>query len=314
MKKINNFIGLILIIVSIFCCAAMPIQVNAQEETELRTVMISVFVQSDANVAKNEYVDVYFVNSATGEEVKLNLKGDHKNYPFELPKGEYRIVNATLADRPEVAFQTSVSKLVVDDSENIYYTVALKSVLVSEENQDEVENSIKDFEQEKADRASQENLDLVLQALPGIAVMLWLIWGIIVLVYALRGRFCKDYLKAAFIKAKGKIIFHVFLGVTCGAILGMLVAGGSGFSWFAGIIGFGFPFGVFACAPVFFDTLKAREERRDVAPNDSTGDTVTVIIMLIIALIIGALLIPVVIVKDIIEIVKTYRNYKAGIQ
>lgn len=303
MKKIYNFIGLILIIVSIFCCAAMPIQVNAQEETELRTVMISVFVQSDANVAKNEYVDVYFVNSATGEEVKLNLKGDHKNYPFELPKGEYRIVNATLADRPEVAFQTSVNKLVVDDSENIYYTVALKSVLVSEENQDEVENSIKDFEQEKLDRALQ-----------GIAVMLWLIWGIIVLVYSLRGRFCKDSLKAAFIKAKGKIIFHVFLGVTCGAILGMLVAGGSGFSWFAGIIGFGFPFGVFACAPVFFDTLKAREERRDVAPNDSTGDTVTVVIMLIIALIIGALLIPVVIVKDIIGIVKTYRNYKAGIQ
>ena len=303
MKKIYHFIGLILIIVSIFCCAVMPIQVNAQEETELRTVMISVFVQSDAHVAKNEYVDVYFVNSATGEEVKLNLKGDHKDYPFELPKGEYRIVNATLADRPEVAFQTSVSKLVVDDSENIYYTVALKSVLVSEENQDEVENSIKDFEQEKLDRALQ-----------GIAVMLWLIWGIIVLVYSLRGRFCKDYLKAAFIKAKGKIIFHVFLGVTCGAILGMLVAGGSGFSWFAGIIGLGFPFGVFACAPVFFDILKSGEERRDVAPNDSTGDTVTVIIMLIIALIIGALLIPVVIVKDIIEIVKTYRNYKAGIQ
>lgn len=207
------------------------------------------------------------------------------------------MAKATLQARPEVAFNTSVGKLVVDDSANIYFTLALKSVIKTGENEDEIDGAISDFKQEKKNRN-----------LLAVGMLLWLALGIVSLVYTVKGRRAKDTLQTDLFSAKAKITRHVFFGLMCGTILGYLIGDGGGFSMFGGIVGFGFPFGAVAVG-VF---TPKEDPSRDYDSERSSGDIY--VLLLVLALVVGVFLTPIVIIRDVVGLVKANRNCKYGVQ
>ena len=300
MTKFQSYLGLFITIVILFSCAILPIQASSQD-SDIRTVMISIFVQKNAEIAENEFVDIYLQNTSTGEEFQLQLNGNNTNTPVDLPKGEYIVSKATLSDRPTIAFETSISRLVVDDSENIFFTVSLKNVLTSEENQEEVQNSIDDIKQ-----------DELYSTISGIAVFAWLVWLIVIVVYAIRGKFCKDPLKASLLRAIRKMQVHLFISLSVSGVLGSLFGSidGAYWSWFGAIVGFGLPVGMYVISP-FVNAMLANPEETYAAPDTQSNKNIFIIILSLVAsALIGILLLPVLLVKDIMDIVKANRNYK----
>ena len=309
MIKFIRIISVLFIFITLLSCAVMPI--HADDEVETREVMVSIFVQNDASVAKNEMVDIYFRNTSTDEEYKFTLKGNNTPFPVSLPKGEYSVVKATLSGRPEVEFQTSTAKLTVDDSENIFFTISLKKVLVSEENKDDVENSINEFEKEKIN-----------DAIAGVITLLWVAWLIVVVVYLIKGRFCKLPKKAEFIKAKGKLITHLFFTATFSLLFGLFFASinGETFSVFGGIFGLGIPVGAVLVAPI---ALALNNEEKMACVEDMTQEQKQEIsasrialfcVLTLLAALVGLVVLPIVVTIDIMRIVKTYREYTLGDQ
>ena len=303
MKKSRLLCG-VLALAIMLCCAVLPLCANAQESVQTGTVTLKVYVQSGAGIAKNKSVDIYFQNTATKEEHKFTVQAGIDDTQITLPKGEYSVVKAVLTQQPEVGFETSIGKLTVEDSQQTMFTLSLKSVLTTEENKDTVAQLEKKSKFSFGTNIDQQQLNNFLLA---IGMLIWLALGVVSVSYTVRSNFKKNMEKRDFLKAKGRIMRHILLGLLIGTCVGRLYGGKNGISWLAAVIGFGIPFGIPAVSWFVAD----REDDNRADDDDSSGGAI--VIWMALATAIGIILAPIVIVRDIIDLVRSYRDYKNGI-
>lgn len=310
MKKRIHLVGLTVALVMLLWGTVLPICANAQQTGETNSATVSVYVQSGASFAENETVSVTFSNTATDEEYEVSLKAGDKNNTVELPKGTYRVVKACLQKSPVVVFETSVGELVIDDSENIFYTLSLKGVLTTAENEDEVNSVISELE--KKGKGSGLNFHLEPEQLQNfllaLGMLVWLALMIVSVTYTVKSKRRKYIAKRELLKEKGKLLRHILLGIMAGTCVGLLAGGKEGISWIGAVIGFGIPFGVPAVAMFMIGDDDARSKRDDDADGNSA------VFFMVIATAIGIFLAPIVLTFDIIHLVRASRDYKAWLK
>lgn len=312
MKKRFCLFSLV-IVFALLCSASMTLSVNAEDEVETRSVKVDISVLVEASVAEHENVDLYFLNNETGIESMFTVSTDGgiTDAPtIELPKGEYTLTKATLTSNPVIEFETYCDTLVVDDSEDIFCLMSLKSVISTEENAEVVQAEIDEINQSK-EQAKTADFNQLLIAL-GLTV--WLCWGISALVYTIKGKSSKNEPKRPYFKAKARIMWHIFVGLILAFFTGSIFGDG-GFSWLFAIVGLGLPFG-FAAVSIFYvgrdkeDDYYYREKAELNPEREMAKGGILYFILMIISLIFGVILTPVVLIYDIIQLIKTYNYYR----
>lgn len=299
MKRKIHLICFVLVLITATCSLFLPVCANAEGDTY--QVTVDVVVLGPASIAENSNVDFCLINIATEEEYCLTIPTSGINNIY-LPLGEYNITKVTLTDDPSVEFEFYAETIIVtEDYTSNICSFSLKSVLVTEENQEVVDEIVAN--KNKMDQATFDNL------IAAGLLILWIALGIYTLVTTIKGKKYHDESKRPFYKAKGRFLRHIFFALISGAFLGAIFGDG-GFSWIFAVIGAGFPFGIAAVSMFYIgrsDDDYARERERE---GDGGGSGVIVAILMTLALLLGAIALPIIFVYDIIQLVKTYKRYR----
>ena len=302
MKRSLSLFCSLLLVLTVMCSAFC---INVSAEGDMRSVRVDTFLFDEVRFIENEQIDICFTHNFTGENYNFTLESDATNFNIELPKGEYTLTNVSLTSNPVITFEPAETELIVDDSEYFFFVLSLRNVILTDENAETVNNAITEFKQQKENEEHRAKEQLVI----AVFLILWLILGVIALVQTLKGSRSKNELKRPYFKAKGRFTRHIFFGLIASFFLGYIFGDGE-FSWIFALVGFGFPAGITAAGIIFGRCVQRDDDYYYYQDRESSSGGAIFVIIMLFCIVVGAVLVPAILIYDIVQIIKTYINYR----
>lgn len=273
-KKITAMLLMVMVLFTVM--ATMTVSAEGDNYVKIQCFA----AQSDA---KGEDLEVYFKNTATGEEITIYIRGGETKDFTDIAVGEYEFVKCNIYNNPNVVFELASSQRMfeVKENENSYYTFRLANTYTELQ-----EGALEEYKE-------QEQLEILYVVACLAIIALFIVW----LVFAIMGR--KNYRK----KMIARLLLHLMLS-SIGFLVALAATSADPENFMIWLVGAGFPYGIFLTSYFGYK----RDESRGyyvVRENESAGSFVARwALILAFSALLGIIALPIVLIIDIVKICK----------